>query len=128
VDIALGAIKEPDSDLVFEIANLLAQRRLSDMQLLRGATEVKFFCNRDNIAQQSEFNTWKHKPPCQVWYFEWYVHMEYPNHPPFTRTRFVSRLRGVKTEMSLIGNWLREDLASSSKPLTQPPKTVPHRM
>src|SRR5438105_8988786 len=77
VNIALGAIEKPDSNLILEIANLLAQRGLGDVKLFCRSAEMKFFCNCDNIAQQSELNTRIHRPTLQGPVFEWVCRTTY---------------------------------------------------
>src|SRR5262249_32641717 len=51
-----GAIEQPDSELVFELANLLAQRRLCDMQSCGSAAEMQFLGNRNEIAEVSQLH------------------------------------------------------------------------
>ena len=52
----LGAIEQSHSEFILELADLLAQGRLRDMQALGGAAEVEFFGDRDEIAQVSQFH------------------------------------------------------------------------
>ena len=96
VDIALCAIEKPDSNLILEIANLLAQRGLGDVKLFRRSAEMKFFCNCDNIPQQSELNTRIHRPTLQVWYASGYAVLHIGTHT-YARTRVFSRLSGVNS-------------------------------
>src|SRR4051812_17703919 len=53
---ALSAVEEPDAELVLELADLLADRRLSDVQALCGASEVQLLCDRDEVPQMAKFH------------------------------------------------------------------------
>src|SRR5206468_3352856 len=86
MDITFRAIEKPDSNLIFEIANLLAQGRLGDVKLFRRSAEMKLFCNCDNIPQQSELNTRIHRPTLQVWYASGYAVLHVGTHT-YARTR-----------------------------------------
>jgi hypothetical protein len=50
------AYEKLSAELTFEIADLLRQRRCRNMKTLRGSAEMQLFCNRDEVAQLSEFH------------------------------------------------------------------------
>lgn len=49
-----GPVKQCDPELAFEPADLLAQRRLGDVQSFRGSAEVKLFSNGDKVLNQPQ--------------------------------------------------------------------------
>jgi hypothetical protein len=53
-DAALAAVEEPDPELLLELADLLAHRRLDDVQTLRGLAEVKLLRDRDEVHRVPE--------------------------------------------------------------------------
>jgi hypothetical protein len=48
---SLRSLKELDSEFIFQLSNLLAQRRLTDVQTQCGTAEVQFFSHGYQIAQ-----------------------------------------------------------------------------
>ena len=54
--LALGAVEQLDPELFFELADLMAERRLAEMQPLGGAAEVQGFCQRDDVAKVSQLH------------------------------------------------------------------------
>jgi len=77
VNITLSAVEEPDSKLILEITDLLAQRRLRNVEFFSRSAEMKFFCNCDNIPQQSELYTRIHRPALRGPVFEWVCRTTY---------------------------------------------------
>src|SRR4051794_31478973 len=57
-DAALRAVEEPDAELLLELADLLADRRLGDVEPLRGAAEVQLFGDGDEVPEMAEFHRW----------------------------------------------------------------------
>ena len=53
-DAALAAVEEPDPELLLELADLLAHRRLGEVQKFRRLAEVKLLNDRDEIPQVPE--------------------------------------------------------------------------
>ena len=51
LDLALGAVKELHLQLFFELADLVAERRLAQMQPFRGAAEVQRVGQHDDVAE-----------------------------------------------------------------------------
>src|SRR5437879_4044735 len=49
----LGPIEEPDAELLLELADLFAQRRLGDVQSLGGPTEVQLLGHCDEVPKVS---------------------------------------------------------------------------
>src|SRR5580765_3222481 len=54
--LTLGAIEEGDAELALELANLLAERRLADVQALCGSPEMQVFRDGDDVAQVTKFH------------------------------------------------------------------------
>ena len=54
-DRALGPVEQPHAQLLFELANLLADRRLRNVESLRGPAEVQFLCDRYEISEVPKF-------------------------------------------------------------------------
>jgi hypothetical protein len=55
-DVALGARKKLHAELVFELANLTAQRRLRNVKLSGGAGKTEAFRHRNEIANVTQFH------------------------------------------------------------------------
>jgi hypothetical protein len=55
-DAALGAIEEPDAQLLLGLADLLAHCGLSDVQPLCGAAEVQLLRDGDEVPEVPEFH------------------------------------------------------------------------
>ena len=55
-DASLGAVEQPDPELEFELADLLADRGLRDMQALCRTAEVQLLRDGDEIPQVPEFH------------------------------------------------------------------------
>jgi hypothetical protein len=55
-DFALIADKERDSEFVFQLTDLTAERRLGQMQLLRRLAEVQALSHRDEIPSVTQFH------------------------------------------------------------------------
>jgi len=55
-NLPLGPVQQPHTEFRFEFANLLANRRLCDVQSRRGATEVQFLRDRDEISEVAKFH------------------------------------------------------------------------
>jgi len=54
---AVGIANEKrDAEILFELANLAAQGRLSDVELLGGLAKVEDFGDRDEVANVTEFH------------------------------------------------------------------------
>jgi len=53
---ALRPLKQSNAEFFFELPDLLAERRLTDVQAYRRATEVKFFGDRYKVTQVSQFH------------------------------------------------------------------------
>src|SRR5262245_26888704 len=49
-------MKERDPQLFFELTDLMAERWLTEMQLLGGAAEVQRFAERDNVAKVTQLH------------------------------------------------------------------------
>ena len=56
LDLALVAQQQLRADLLLELADLLAQRRLGHVQALRRAAEVQLLGDGDEVAQVSELH------------------------------------------------------------------------
>ena len=56
LDLALVAQQQRRADLLLELADLLAQRRLGHVQPLRRAAEVQLFRDDDEVAQMAELH------------------------------------------------------------------------
>ena len=56
LDAAAGALEQPAAQLGLERADLLAERRLGDVQARRGAPEVQLLGDGDEIAKLAEFH------------------------------------------------------------------------
>src|SRR5208282_2932050 len=56
LDAAARALEQLHPEFVFELADLLAERRLRHMQALRGAAEVQLFSDGDEVAEVSQFH------------------------------------------------------------------------
>src|SRR6185369_11294221 len=56
LDAALVAVEEAHAELLLELADLLADRRLGDVQPLRGAAEVPLFGGSDEVPEVSELH------------------------------------------------------------------------
>src|SRR4029077_4074136 len=54
-DMPLVSVEQPHTQLVLELANLLADGRLRDVQPLGGVAEVELLRNRDEIPEVPEF-------------------------------------------------------------------------
>ncbi|MCY1241781.1 hypothetical protein D9M72_547020 [compost metagenome] len=52
----LVALEQPDLELFFERLDLDAQRRLRNVQALRGAREVELLGDGDEIAEMAQFH------------------------------------------------------------------------
>ena len=50
---APGPVDQFHSELAFQLLNLLTQRRLGDVESLRGAAEVAFLGHGDEVAKQA---------------------------------------------------------------------------
>src|SRR3954469_15351498 len=57
-DAAVRAVEEPDAELVLELADLLADGRLGDVEPLPGAAEVQLFGDGDEVPEMAEFHRW----------------------------------------------------------------------
>jgi hypothetical protein len=55
-DAAMVAVEQPDAQLRLELAHLLADGRLGDVQALGGPPEVQFFCDGHEVAEMPEFH------------------------------------------------------------------------
>lgn len=53
-DVPAGPVKQRHPELAFEPADLLAQRRLGDVQSFRGPAEVKLFSDGDEVLNQPQ--------------------------------------------------------------------------
>ncbi len=53
-DVAAVTVKEPDSELIFEPAYLLAERRLRDVESLGGTSEVQLLGQRDEVVDEPQ--------------------------------------------------------------------------
>lgn len=62
---AVTAVEKHDIDEVLEIANLSAQRRLSQVEARRGPTDVPLFRDGYKIAQMPEFHACQYA--CKAW-------------------------------------------------------------
>ena len=56
-DAALGAVEQLDSELLLELAYLLAHRGLGHVEALGGAAEVQFLGHGDEVPQMTEFHS-----------------------------------------------------------------------
>jgi hypothetical protein len=56
LDMPAGSVQEPNSELFFQTADLLAQRRLRDAKPLCRAPEVQRLPDGDEVAEVSEFH------------------------------------------------------------------------
>jgi hypothetical protein len=56
IDMPTGSVQEPNAQLLFEAADLLAQRRLGDTELRGRASEVQRVRDRHEVAKVSEFH------------------------------------------------------------------------
>ena len=56
LDPAAGAVQQPAAELLLEPADLLAQRRLGDVQAGRGAAEVQLLGDGDEVTQLAKFH------------------------------------------------------------------------
>ena len=54
--LALGAVEELDPELVFELPDLMAERRLTQIQPLGGAAEVQRLGQRDDVAKVTQLH------------------------------------------------------------------------
>ena len=54
---ARRAAKQTSSELSFQFADLIAHRRLRDVQTLGGPTEVQFLGDSDEITKVTEFHS-----------------------------------------------------------------------
>jgi len=50
-------MKELDAELLLELPDLLAERRLADMKPLRGLSEVQAVCHGNGVAEMTEFHS-----------------------------------------------------------------------
>ncbi len=97
MDLACCPVEEFGLLFLFQIPDLLAQCRLSYVEFLCRSAEMKFFCDCNNIPQQSELNTRIHRPTLQGPVFEWVCRTTYGD-PHFDQDENVfSRLSGVKS-------------------------------
>jgi hypothetical protein len=55
-DRPLGPVKQPHAQLIFELANLLADRRLRNVESLRGPAEAQLLCDRYEIPEVPKFH------------------------------------------------------------------------
>ena len=55
-NLPLRPIQEPYAQLIFEFANLLADRRLRDVQPLRSPAEVQLLCDGNEISEVAKFH------------------------------------------------------------------------
>ena len=55
-DAPLGAVEETHAQLLLELADLLADRRLGDVQALRRAAEVQFLSDGDEVPEMPKFH------------------------------------------------------------------------
>ena len=55
--LSLGAVKELDPQLFFELADLMAERRLAQIQPLGSAAEVQRLGQRDDVAKMTQLHT-----------------------------------------------------------------------
>ncbi len=60
LDLALVAQQQRRADLLLELADLLAQRRLGHVQALRGTAEVQLLGDGDEVAQVAELHDDRH--------------------------------------------------------------------
>ena len=56
LDVALGPVEQRDTELVFQLPDLLAERRLAEMQPLGGAAEVKRVGHGDDVPQVTKLH------------------------------------------------------------------------
>jgi len=56
LDLTLGAVEELDPKLFFELPDLMAERRLTEMQPIGGAAEVERLGQRDDVAKVSQLH------------------------------------------------------------------------
>jgi hypothetical protein len=52
----LGPVEQPHAQLLLELANLFADRRLRNVQPLRGPAEVQLLCDRNEISEVAKFH------------------------------------------------------------------------
>jgi hypothetical protein len=56
LDLTFRPVEEPDPELLLELANLLAERRLADVQALGRPPEMQVFRDGDDVAQVPELH------------------------------------------------------------------------
>jgi hypothetical protein len=56
LDVVFGPIEKPDTELVLKELDLLAERRLTDVQSVRSLTKVEGFGNGDDVSEVAEFH------------------------------------------------------------------------
>jgi len=54
--LSLGAMEELDAEFLFELPDLMAERRLAEMQPLGGAAEVQRLGQRDDVAKVAQLH------------------------------------------------------------------------
>jgi hypothetical protein len=55
-DLSLRAVKQTDAELLLELTNLLADRRLGDIEAFGCAAEVQFLGYRDEVPEVTELH------------------------------------------------------------------------
>jgi len=76
--LSLAAHEERDPNIVLELANLPAQRRLRDMQLLRGLPEVKVLGNSNEVSDVTQFHGRVFYPSLAISYGIYLIRMAAP--------------------------------------------------
>ncbi|HEU4691746.1 MAG TPA: hypothetical protein VFS23_25455 [Vicinamibacterales bacterium] len=56
LDLALGAVEERDPKLFFELLDLMAERRLAEIQPLGGTAEVQCLGQRHDVAKMPQLH------------------------------------------------------------------------
>ena len=56
LDAAIRPMEEADAEILLEPANLLTERRLRDVQALRGAPEVQLFRDGDEVTEVAKLH------------------------------------------------------------------------
>src|SRR6266540_1931573 len=57
-DSAIRPMEETDAELALEVADLLTERRLRDVQALRGSTEMQLFGDRHEVPEVTKLHDW----------------------------------------------------------------------
>ena len=56
LDLTLGAMEERDSKLFFELLDLMAERRLAEVQPLRSTAKMQRLGQRDDVAKMTQLH------------------------------------------------------------------------